>query len=355
MGSAIAAELADPRSSLLVIDKESRPGRGITARNSGVVHAGLYYPPGFLKRRLCIEGRRLLYDFAQSHGVPFRRTGKLIVAQDEAEEAKLLQLVDGASAAGVEDLSMVSGAELSRLEPSVRGRSAVLSAQSGIVDPHRLVDALVLSAEEAGADFLFASELRAVKPVVGGYELEVQGGDGANSTCTTEFLINAAGLNSDRVMAMLDERAPVHQFVRGHYFKIAPEHAPDVSHLIYPVPPADLSGLGVHLTLDLGGGIRLGPDVEWLRDREEDYGVDEDLRESFAAAARPYLPWLEASMLHADMAGIRPKLNVQGQPTEDFYIASSPEHPRVINLCGIESPGLTAALAIAKHCTLPGA
>jgi L-2-hydroxyglutarate oxidase LhgO len=351
IGLACAADLARHGREVIVLERLDGPGRETTSRNSEVIHAGLYYPPGSLKALTCVEGRELLYRRARSEGIPHRRTGKLVVGTTDDEVEQLAEILARARANGAGDLELIDAAELARREPRVRGLGALWSPESGIVDAHALCNSYQAEAESAGTRVVFHTEVVDLERVRGIWSVVTRAADGAEFRLETPLIVNAAGLGAARLatLAGVDvERAgwSLH-LCKGDYFSVAPALGQIAHHLVYPVPVP--GGLGIHVTLDLAGRYRLGPDVEWV-DRVR-YDVDPAKAEHFAAAVRRYLPELRASDLRPDFAGIRPKLVAEGEPPGDFVIEECSERgaPGLIALLGIESPGLTASAAIARR------
>jgi L-2-hydroxyglutarate oxidase LhgO len=351
VGLAIAAEVAGRFARVVLFERHDRFGVETSSRNSEVVHAGMYYPTGSLKARLCVDGRRRLYDLAGRHGVPFRRCGKLIVAVTEAEEASLEALAARGEANGVEGLRLLSAAEVSAREPHVVARAALLSSETGIVDSHQLMAVFRQMARERGAGVVFGAPVVGLDTVPGGWRVHYRdaGGDGA---LTARVVVNAGGLGAQAVMRLagLDPDAiglGLH-LCKGEYFAVQGAHRSIVQGLVYPSPQADLVGLGIHTVIDLGGGLRLGPNAVYVD--EVDYAVDPSHRDAFLVNVRPFLPCLEADDLAPAMAGVRPKLSGPGEPARDFHIAHEADHgaPGFFNLAGIESPGLTASPAIGR-------
>ena len=346
VGLAVARRLALAGREVLVAEAAEAFGTGTSSRNSEVIHAGIYYPAGSLKARLCVRGRDALYDYCREHGVAHRRSGKLIVAADAAQARQLDGIAERARANGVTDLRRLDRAQARELEPALECAAALLSPSTGIVDSHGLMLALLGDAEHAGAQCVFHTPLRhgSVRPQ-GGFDLEFGGDEAARLSCN--LLVNAAGLQACEVARQLrgvpPQTVPQPYFCKGSYFTLA-GRAP-FSRLIYPVPTE--AGLGVHLTLDLGGQAKFGPDTEWV-DRP-DYAIDPARADSFYAAVRTYWPDLPDGALAPGYTGIRPKITGPGQPAADFLIAGPREHgvAGLVNLFGIESPGLTASLAIA--------
>ena len=340
VGCALASALARRGRAVVVLERAEREATGITSRNSGVIHSGLYYPPGSLKSETCLRGQALLYAWATAQGVPHARTGKLVVARDEPEEAALAALHANAIAAGARGLRWISGSEVARREPALPAmRVALWCEHSGIVDPHAFASSLRADAERLGATFVTRCELQAISPTSSGLRLETTRGE-----LEVGALINAAGLDADRVAALAGVAAPQIYPCRGDYFRL---HTPGRHrHLVYPVKAPGSPGLGVHLTLELDGGMRLGPDAEYVASRD-DFGPAEHKHAVFLAAAQALLGPLAPAQISYDGCGIRPKLRGPGEAHErDFVIL---EGPASVHLVGIESPGLTAALALAER------
>ena len=352
VGLAVARALARAGREVVVLEAADAIGTGTSSRNSEVIHAGLYYPPGSWKARLCVRGRELLYDYCAAHGVAHRRCGKLVVATDAAQEPGLSALRERAAACGVHDLQWLSGAEARALEPALRCRAALLSPSTGIVDSHGLMLSLQGEAEAQGAMLALCSPLQRLRRAADGFELQVGGAEPMQ--LHARRVVNSAGLHAVALAARFEGlpplRLPQAHWARGHYF--ACPGKPAFTRLIYPMP--DEAGLGVHVTLDLGGQMRFGPDVQWIPLAErgaEDYRVDPARAEPFADAIRRYWPDLPDDALQPAYAGIRPKVSGPGQAAADFVIQGPAEHgvPGLVNLLGIESPGLTACLAIAEQ------
>jgi len=345
---AIARELARAGREVVVVEQGPHFGVGTSSRNSEVIHAGIYYEPGSLKARLCVEGRRMLYEYCASRGVGHRNCGKLIVAVDASQEAGLHRIEQRALAAGVDDLGWLSAGEAVRLEPALRCHRALLSPSTGIIDSHGLMLALLGDAEEHGAMLAKLSRVEAVEAGPDGFVLRVQA-DGQALALQCKELINSAGLGAPalarRIGGLAAEQVPTPYLAKGSYFSLS-GRCP-FSRLIYPIP--NEAGLGVHLTLDLGGQGKFGPDVEWVS--EEDYAVDPRRANGFYAEIRSYWPDLPEGALQPGYAGIRPKIAGPGEPARDFMIRGPQHHgmPGLVNLFGIESPGLTACLALARH------
>jgi L-2-hydroxyglutarate oxidase LhgO len=355
VGLACAAELARAGLAVVVAERHSSPGQETSSRNSQVIHAGIYYPVGSLKARLCVQGNRDLPAFCEAHGVPFQRIGKWLLAVEPDEEARLAAVVSGGRANGVL-LQEVSTSRFHAEEPHVRAAAAVLSPSTGILDVHGLFRALRVIAEEHGATFAFRHALKAAARIPGGYDLVFDDPSGEEVRLSASRVVNAAGLDADVVAAMpgLDVDAAGYRlsWTKGSYFRIRPARRNLARRLLYPVlPPGFGSVLGIHLTVDLDGELKLGPDIRVLEERQQDYAVADGLRDSFFAAAVRYLPDLEPDDLSPDQSGIRARLQSLGGPFRDFVIAEESTFGFAgwVNLVGIESPGLTSCLGIARE------
>lgn len=347
VGLACACSLARRGREVVIVERETALGTGISARNSEVIHAGLYYPPGSLKARLCVEGRQRLYAWCARYGVDHARCGKLVVASTAAQTPALLAIAERAHANGVTDLRRIDAAELAALEPALCAHSALLSPSTGIVNSHGLMLSLLGEAERHGAMLALGSPVLEGRAEADGIVLRI-GGDSPSALKAAQ-VVNAAGLDAPAlgraIAAPAAIGAPRAHYARGVYFSYAGK-AP-FSRLIYPIP--EPGGLGVHLTLDLGGQAKFGPDVEWIA--APDYSVDPARAERFARAIRHWWPGLDADRLQPGYAGVRPKIVGPGEPDADFRIDGPAAHgtPGLVHLYGIESPGLTAALAIGEH------
>ena len=345
VGLAIARELALAGREVIVLEAEDAIGTHTSSRNSEVIHAGIYYPKGSLKARACVEGRHLLYEYCASHGVPHRRCGKLIVATTENQLPELTALREKAHANGVTDVDWIAKEEVARLEPELFCMGALHSPSTGIIDSHALMLAYLGDAEASGAMLALRSPLENALVNGQGFELRVAGAEPI--ACST--LVNCAGLRAPSVARRIEgypaELAPRELYAKGNYYSLT-RRSP-FARLIYPVP--EPGGLGVHVTLDLGGQARFGPDVEWVE--RINYDVDPRRADRFYAAIRRYWPGLPDGALAPGYAGIRPKTAGPGEPAPDFEIQGPRRHgvPGLVQLYGIESPGLTASLALARR------
>jgi L-2-hydroxyglutarate oxidase LhgO len=347
VGLAVARALALAGREVVVIEAADAIGTGISSRNSEVIHAGIYYPPGSLKARLCVKGRDALYAFCASHGVAHRRLGKLIVAASADEVAYLEKLAANAVACGVDDLRLLDGAKARALEPALSVHAALLSPSTGIVDTHGYMLALLGDMEAAGGMLALSAPFAGAEAFSGG--LRVRTGGPEPMTLDCRLLVNAAGLDAPAVARAIDgmpsARVPEQTLAKGNYFSCT--RKVPFRHLIYPVP--EPGGLGTHLTLDLAGQGRFGPDVEWVSERH--YEVDPARRGSMLASIRRYWPQIDADDLVPGYSGIRPKIPGIGGGAPDFLIQGREAHgvAGLVNLFGIESPGLTSALAIGEE------
>ena len=351
VGLACAAELARAGRTVVVLERNARVGEETTSRNSEVVHAGIYYPEGSLKAELCVRGREALYARCDARGIPHRRVGKLIVATEPADLERLESLRERAAANGVAGLAMLDAAGVREREPAVRAIAALHSPVTGIVDAMAFTLSFAAEAEEHGAQVALRTEVSAVERVAGGWRVEARSAGGESQAVSAAAVVNAAGLAADRVAAGagFDIDACGYRLhpCKGDYFSVAPGAALRLAHLIYPVPAGP--GLGVHATLDLAGRVRFGPDAEYVPVPR--YDVDPAKGPAFAQLVRRYLPGLQDDWLAPDYAGVRPRLAAPGETFRDFVVEeeSARGFPGFVNCIGIESPGLTAAPAIAER------
>ncbi|MFA7670545.1 MAG: NAD(P)/FAD-dependent oxidoreductase [Burkholderiaceae bacterium] len=347
VGLAVARELALSGREVLIIDAAEGIGTGTSARNSEVIHAGIYYPPGSLKARLCVQGKQMLYEYCDQRGVAYKRLGKLIVATDPEQTAKLSRITERARRNGVDDLYLISGTEAARLEPELVCDAALVSPSTGIIDSHGLMLALQGDAENNGAQCAFLTPFLKGQVLDNGEFLLSFGGSDAMEL-TARCVINATGLSAPAVARRLTGQPqsliPPAFYCKGSYFTLSGRSP--FSHLIYPMP--DNAGLGVHLTVDLGGQAKFGPDTEWVDG--EDYNLDPRRGDGFYDIIRSYWPKLPDGALQPGYTGIRPKIVGPDERAADFIIAGPGTHgvAGLVNLFGIESPGLTSSLAIGR-------
>jgi len=347
VGLAVARALALSGRDVIVLEAAEAIGTETSSRNSEVIHAGIYYPAGSLMARTCVAGKKALYAYCDDKGVPYRNCGKLIVATSELEDGMVASIMERAAANGVDDMRFLSQAEARALEPNLSCTSALLSPSTGIVDSHGFMLALQGDAENAGAVVAFHAPVGRGRAVPGGVEIEVGGAEPMSLHC--RLLVNSAGLHAPSLARGIEgvppDSVPQAYYAKGNYFTLAGRSP--FTRLIYPVPVP--GGLGVHLTVDMGGQAKFGPDVEWLD--AIDYTVDPARAQRFYAAVRRYWPELKDGALLPGYAGIRPKIVPPSVAKQDFVVQGWRTHgvDGLINLFGIESPGLTAALALAEH------
>jgi len=343
VGLAAARELALAGHDVIVAEATNAIGTGISSRNSEVIHAGLYYPTGSLRAQHCPRGRRMLYEFCTSHGVPHRKCGKLVVATDQNELPRLEADFAQANNNGVEGVEIIEGSAAKKLEPQLVATAAMVSPETGVIDTHRFMLALRGDLEDHGGAIAFNTPIERLSPARGGWEAHF-----GQESIVVDAVVNCAGLGAQRIaratQGYRQEKIPKLVLAKGNYFGFTGR--PVFSRLIYPVPVP--GGLGVHVTLDLAGRMRFGPDVEWIE--AENYDVTPARAASFYASIRRYWPALPDNSLAPDYAGIRPKLTGAGEPAADFMIEGAAQHglPRMVHMFGIESPGLTCALSLAQ-------
>ncbi|HET6515122.1 MAG TPA: NAD(P)/FAD-dependent oxidoreductase [Thermodesulfovibrionales bacterium] len=345
IGLAIASELSGHNRNVYILEKNTSHGMGISSRNSEVIHAGIYAPPGSLRARLCVEGREMLYETCLKNKIPHRKTGKLIIATSEAETGQIEDLMENALKNGVSSVSFIERSKIGEMEPNIRAVAALSSPDTGIMSAHALMDYYLSTAKTKGAELVCGTKVVEIERIAGGYRVGTVNLQGESFDLLTEMIVNAAGLESD-VIAGLAGRTYAHHYCKGDYFSINNVRSGIVRRLIYPVPEKNHVGLGVHLTMDLQGRLKLGPDATYI-DRVEDYRVDAAKADRFYDSAVKFLPFLRREDISPDMSGIRPKLQGVGEGFRDFVI--SEDLPGFVNLVGIESPGLTAAPAIARQ------
>ncbi len=349
IGLAVGRAAALNGHDVIIAESEGQIGTGISSRNSEVIHAGIYYPTGSLRARHCVHGRRMLYEFCASHGVSRKKYGKLIVATKEPEITKIEALLKQANINGVEGMRMIDGAAAKKLEPALSCLAALHSPETGIVDSHGFMLALQGDIEDRGGSIALLTPIIGLAPAGGGWEVRYGGAE--PGSLVVDAVVNAAGLNAQALARATENypaaRVPKLVLAKGNYFQY--DGRPVFSRLIYPAPVD--GGLGTHVTLDLAGRMRFGPDIEWIDALGENaYDVDPHRADSFYASIRNYFPALADGALTPDYCGIRPKLSGRGEPPVDFVLDGPAEHglPGLVHLFGIESPGLTSALSIAE-------
>lgn len=348
IGLAVSRQLALAGREVWVVESHPDIGMETSSRNSEVIHAGLYYETGSLKAELCLTGRDMLYAYCEERNIPHRRCGKLIVATSNAQREKLASILSQAHTNGCDEVTALTAKEARSIEPALSCVAALSSPNTGIIDSHAYMLALQGDAIHAGAAFAFNSRLKSGRTTANGVELLVRSHEGEEIELLTGTVINCAGLSAPHIATQIDgldqTSIPTPYFAKGNYFSLSGKSP--FSQLIYPVPDAD--GLGVHLTLDLGGCARFGPDVEWLEAGSINYEVNLTRAEKFYRAIRTYWPALPDGALQPAYAGIRPKIDGSHSMSSDFLFATH-DCPHYLGLYGVESPGLTASLAIAAH------
>ena len=353
IGLAIAEKFSENNGSVFIVEKHSSFGQETSSRNSEVIHAGIYYTQNSLKAKLCVEGKRLLYAYCKRHDIPYKNCGKLIVATTEKEITSLENIRKTAMDNGVDDLEILEREQIAEMEPNIFALKALFSPSTGIIDTHSLMKQLETNTINNGGQVAYGTEVTGIKRLKDGYLITLLDADKKKYRFTPRIVINSAGLASDKVSEMVgiyDDNLKI-RFCKGEYFRINPPKNRLVKMLIYPVPYQYMEGIGIHVTIDLGGGVKLGPDVKFLDSNVYDYTVTPAKQETFFHYAKKYLPFLEFDDITPEMAGIRSKIQKPGDPQRDFYISHERErgYPGFINLIGMESPGLTSSIAIAKY------
>ncbi len=353
VGLAIASHLSSTHENIYVLEQHRHFGQETSSRNSEVIHSGIYYPKDSMKARFCVRGKEMLYDLCPRVGIPFRQSGKLIVATSEEEIPELDKLNEKANNNGVYDLEFLNQDEIKELEPNIFGLRAIFSPSTGIIDSHALMKYFENQGIEHGVNMAYRSTVKSISQIEGGYRIGIQDEGGNAFSFTTTMLINCAGLESYNISQMVgiaDEEYKIH-FCKGEYFTVDPPKNRLVGRPVYPVPMKKLVGLGVHATVDMGDGLKLGPNAIYLSENIYDHTVDASHKMDFLNSAKKFMPFLELEDLSVDMAGLRPKIQAPGQSVKDFIIRHEKDRgfPLFINLIGIESPGLTSAMAIAEY------
>jgi L-2-hydroxyglutarate oxidase LhgO len=353
VGLAIAENVSKTHNNVFLIEKHTSFGQETSSRNSEVIHAGIYYTKDSLKARLCVEGKWMIYDYCKKYEIPFNNCGKLIVATSEEEISVIEGIRLTALKNGVDDLSFLEREQISELEPNIFALKALFSPSTGIVDSHSLMKQYETNSYNNGCQIVYGSEVTGISQIENGYKIDLSDADKKNYSFTTRIIINSAGLTSDKVSEMVgikDESLKI-LFCKGEYFRINPPKNRLINRLVYPVPHQNMEGIGIHVTIDMGGGVKLGPDVKYLESNIYDYKVTASKQEAFYKSVKKFLPFLEFDDIAPEMAGIRPKIQKPGEPLRDFYIMeeTSRGYPGFINLIGMESPGLTSSIAIAKY------
>lgn len=350
IGLSIARELSKTYTDIFVLERNSSFGQETSSRNSEVIHAGIYYPRDSLKAKTCVEARQLLYEFCSENKIPYKKIGKLIVAINSGETKDLEDLFKQGLRNGVTDLRLLSKNEIKKIEPHIEAKLAIYSPSTGILDSHSFMKNLVWQFESNHGQIAYNTELVGIDKKKDGFEVSVKDRKEEIFKFFARALINCAGLNSDKIAALAGLLRDEYKlkYCKGDYFRVHHHKARFINRLIYPVPKEDRPGLGIHATLDLAGGLRLGPDDEYVK--KIDYNVDESKKEIFYESARQFLPFIKLEDLAPDTSGIRPKLQGPQENFRDFIIKDETDNSLsgMINLIGIESPGFTASISIAK-------
>lgn len=350
LGLSAAFQLTELDKNIIVVDKNSSFGQEASSRNSEVIHAGLYYKPGSLKAKACIRGRQLLYTFCSQHNIPHKKLGKLVIASSAAEEERIEEIFQNAKASGADGVRFLDAREIKKLEPDINCSRGFFSEETGIIDSHSLMNFFYAKAKEKGVIFSFNTEVIDIKKSNSTYRVTVKEPQGSSFSFQAPIVINAAGINSDKVAHLvgidIEKFSYKMHLCKGQYFRINHPKKFTITHPVYP-PPTPIS-LGIHITPDLAGGLRLGPDAAYVE--EVNYDINDKDKVNFYESVKKFLPSLEIDDLIADTAGIRAKLQAEGEDFRDFVISeeSNKGFPGFINLIGIESPGLTSCLAIAE-------
>jgi L-2-hydroxyglutarate oxidase LhgO len=352
VGLAIAERISTERSGVYLLEKHETFGQETSSRNSEVIHAGIYYDRNSLKAKLCVEGNMLLYEYCRKHDVPFMNCGKLIVATSD-EEVKVIEGIKKTAEANGVFLQIMDQDSIREMEPEIFALKALFSPTTGIIDSHSLMKQYETNAINNGCQVAYKSEVTGIRKIDLGYEITITDADGSKYSFSSRAVINSAGLTSDIIAGFAgikDENLRIH-FCKGEYFRINPPKNKLIKRLIYPVPHHNMEGIGIHVTIDMGGGVKLGPDVKYLESKTYDYTLTPSKQEAFFKSAKKFLPFLELDDIAPEMAGIRPKIQKSGEPQKDFYIKEEGERglPGFINLIGMESPGLTSSISIANY------
>ena len=355
VGLATAAQISSKGRDVFVIDKNTSFGQEASSRNSEVIHSGIYYPAQSLKRKLCIEGNRLLYEFCQSREIPFKKIGKLIMITEDSEQEHLHRLFNQGLENGLEDLKLLNKEEIRKLEPDIKGIEAIYSATTGIFDTHTLMEQFIKEAKAKGCEFVYSTEVVGIEKESAGFKVVVKDAQGEEFSFNTRILINSAGRDSDSVAGTcgLDVEKLNYsiKFCKGQYFRLSNTYDCSVKHLIYPMPDLEGVSLGTHITPDLAGSLRVGPDAHYVAKDNWNYDITPESKEDFYNSTKRFLANVEMDDLYPDTSGIRAKLQGSHEGFRDFIIKEESENdlPGLINLIGIDSPGLTSSISIARY------
>ncbi len=350
VGLATARSLAESKSqSVLIIEKERNIGLGTSSRNSEVIHSGLYYPKDSLKAKYCLRGRELLYKFCERHSIWYNKCGKIIIGQKEQESA-INYLYENAKNNLVPNIKILDKTDIQSIEPYISADLGLFIGCTGIISSHDFMNTLYNISKEHNHDYLLKSSVIDIEYLNNSYKITVQNAQNDFETVTSRWVINASGLQSDIIASMLNKRSPNLTYSKGCYFKLSPEWIGKFNHLIYPTPDKNTDSLGIHLSFNQDGQVKLGPNAIWQDTREEDYSVDENLSDLFYNEASKYIKGLQKMHISPDYSGLRPKIKKVGENFTDFYISHEEKNglPGFVNLIGIDSPGLTSAIAIGE-------
>jgi len=350
VGLAISAELSRHCKNLVLLERHFSFGQETSSRNSEVIHSSIYYYKGYLKGKLCLEGNEILYNLCAKHNIPYKKTGKLIVAVNDEEVAKMPELFETAKNNGAKNISILKGKEINKIESNITAKQALYAPESGIVDSHRLMQFYEATAINNGCNIVYNSEVKSITKVSDGYVLGISTSNSEIYEFHTKILINSAGLESGNIAALvgmdIDKLGYRIKYLKGIYYRVTKQLEKYPKALVYPFPPQP--SVGVHTCPDLAGGMRLGPHFVWVD--EIDYSIDDTFHQYFYDFVKSYLPFLEYDDIRPDSTGIMPRIDGFGVPNKDFVIKEESDNgfPNLINLIGIESPGLTSSAAIAK-------
>lgn len=353
IGLAVSASVSSNEKSVYVLEKNASFGQETSSRNSEVIHCGMYYPSNSIKAKACVKGNQMIYEICAKNSIPCKKLGKLIVACEDKEITELENLMHNGQQNGVEGLMMLDKKEIEEMEPNIKAQKALYSPNTGIVDTHNLMQYFFQKAKAQGTEFVFRSEVIHITKLKAGFKVNIRDADGSDFSFVTGILINCAGLNSDSVAELsgIDTQEANYRlkFCKGEYFRASGRKSRLIKHLVYPVP--DAVSLGIHATPDLQGSLRLGPDAQYIEQEQANYSIDDSKKAHFAQAVNKFLPFIKVEDLSGDIAGIRPKLQGPENGFRDFVICNEEKRgfTGLINLIGIESPGLTAAPCIAKY------
>tara|TARA_Y100000746_G_C15451841_1_gene427497 strand:+ start:186 stop:1298 length:1113 start_codon:yes stop_codon:yes gene_type:complete len=348
IGLSIARAIGEQTNkSVLVIEKDDSIGKGISSRNSEVIHSGIYYEPGSLKSKYCVEGRKLLYDYCIKNEIWYNNCGKLVVSKIHQQE-QLEDLYNNAKNNGINEIEIIDKKEINQLEPLIHSDIALKVNCTGIISAHDLMLSFYHNSQSHDHDYLFKTKVVGANKNNSDYSIDIENYYGEIETVNCKWVINASGLNSDLLGELLNDEFPKLKFLKGSYFKLSSKWKGKFKKLIYPLPDMKHGSLGIHLTIDRDGMARLGPNADWIDDRQEDYKVDDSLNEVFYEEGKKYILDLKLNELTADYSGIRPKIFMDNNSMPDFYINHEEKNgfPGWINLIGIESPGLTGSISI---------